>query len=588
MLSQIQEFLMELRDKYGFAIELDKLEYASVCADDITDLDEVYFRLMTIICTTEEQIKTYRAVFGERFLNIPRKQGSGQKKQPLLTDADVERLIMQAKQAKATESSRQDELQKIKDEVAKAQKALQDFKKTEMPSEEKMREVKANASPNMADPRIQKSLKEIADLNKKLLSASGNTAEARTKTADLENNIKGAISSHEYKDKLTAIFKHLMDAAKNNRANKELFGAILKLASAVNQLKELAPKTVSAQAKRDMQEVQTKIKTVQKSIPQYEEKEKELLRQQQKVSDQLRSAQQSAQKAADKAEDAKRQFEAQQGIEKDKVKDHSEIHRDIFKSNGGTVRTTNEIGELMKIDLKRMSLDERQQVMSYIRSNARIFKQQLKRKQNSHNHRQIDIRRTVKAAARTGGEPLVIKYKMPKKSHARVVVVADISGSCSSTASLALYFANTMAEAFPGGCRLFAFVRDLNPVNKYFDQKGPDEGIEEIYKHIPTRGVYSDYGTTIHQLREEYGGSIHSDTTIIFLGDARTNRRYPYAEDLKYLADRCKKVFWLNPEPKREWNTGDSVMGQYISAGAQAYCVGNVGELLDFLMDAAS
>ena len=47
----------------------------------------------------------------------------------------------------------------------------------------------------------------------------------------------------------------------------------------------------------------------------------------------------------------------------------------------------------------------------------------------------------------------------------------------------------------------------------------------------------------------------HKDTTIIILGDARNNSCNPYDEDLKYIADRCGKVFWLNPEPTFEWDT---------------------------------
>ena len=163
-----------------------------------------------------------------------------------------------------------------------------------------------------------------------------------------------------------------------------------------------------------------------------------------------------------------------------------------------------------------------------LRTNARIFRQTLRRKSATPRRKQVDIKATMRLAGRTNGEPLKIKYKEPKKSHANVVILTDISGSCRKVSELALYFMVMMENTFPGGCRKFVFVNSLVPVDRQFRDRGPDEGVQAVMGTVPTRGIYSDYGVTIQALRQEYGGAIRRDTTVIIIGDARNNSRAPH------------------------------------------------------------
>ena len=32
---------------------------------------------------------------------------------------------------------------------------------------------------------------------------------------------------------------------------------------------------------------------------------------------------------------------------------------------------------------------------------------------------------------------------------------------------------------------------------------------------------------------------------------------------IKEIRERARRVFWLNPEPRGYWNTGDSIVGEY-------------------------
>ena len=46
-------------------------------------------------------------------------------------------------------------------------------------------------------------------------------------------------------------------------------------------------------------------------------------------------------------------------------------------------------------------------------------------------------------------------------------------------------------------------------------------------------------------------------------GITASSYRSPRAEVLGKIAGRAGHVFWLNPEPRSYWNTGDSIVGEY-------------------------
>jgi uncharacterized protein with von Willebrand factor type A (vWA) domain len=70
---------------------------------------------------------------------------------------------------------------------------------------------------------------------------------------------------------------------------------------------------------------------------------------------------------------------------------------------------------------------------------------------------------------------------------------------------------------------------------------------------------------------------------VIVTGDARSNYRDPQAEILAAIASEARAVYWLNPEPKAYWDTGDSVMSKYRSACSDVREVRNLRQLEEFI-----
>jgi uncharacterized protein with von Willebrand factor type A (vWA) domain len=74
-------------------------------------------------------------------------------------------------------------------------------------------------------------------------------------------------------------------------------------------------------------------------------------------------------------------------------------------------------------------------------------------------------------------------------------------------------------------------------------------------------------------------------TTVIVLGDARTNYHDPCEGALKGVSQRAGHVFWLNPEPTSAWNSGDSVIARYQPFCDAVYECRNIRQLRAFVED---
>jgi uncharacterized protein len=74
---------------------------------------------------------------------------------------------------------------------------------------------------------------------------------------------------------------------------------------------------------------------------------------------------------------------------------------------------------------------------------------------------------------------------------------------------------------------------------------------------------HSDYGGALAGFAEHYADSVTSKTSLLILGDARTNYRDPNLRVLQRLVGQARHAHWLNPEPRRQWGSGDSAALRY-------------------------
>ena len=120
--------------------------------------------------------------------------------------------------------------------------------------------------------------------------------------------------------------------------------------------------------------------------------------------------------------------------------------------------------------------------------------------------------------------------------------------------------------------RSFVFIERISEVTDVFEH---ERDFAVVARKISSEGGvadvsgYTDYGRVWLEFLTEISDELDPRSTVIVLGDARTNGREPHAEVFAQVAERAGRLFWLNPEPKLYWNYGDSVMAAY-----ERYCDG--------------
>ena len=184
-----------------------------------------------------------------------------------------------------------------------------------------------------------------------------------------------------------------------------------------------------------------------------------------------------------------------------------------------------------------------------------------------------------------GGVPAEPKFRYPTPSKPEIMVIADISGSVAAFARFTLHLVYAISSQF-SKVRSFVFIDGLDEVTRFFE--GTDDITEAVHRVNTEADVvwvdgHSDYGHAFEVFWERYGKEVGPKTTVLILGDARNNYHASQAWIIKEIEHRARKTFWLNPEPKAYWNTGDSIVGEYAAHTDGLFEVRNLRQLEKFV-----
>jgi uncharacterized protein with von Willebrand factor type A (vWA) domain len=179
--------------------------------------------------------------------------------------------------------------------------------------------------------------------------------------------------------------------------------------------------------------------------------------------------------------------------------------------------------------------------------------------------RVVDVRRTMRASLETGGVPLRLRYRPKRPRRPEIFVLCDVSTSVTSASVFFLSVLHALHDSFRK-LRSFVFIERISEVTQIFEH---ERDFLTISRRISSEGGvadvsgYTDYGRVWLEFLAEISDELDPRSTVIVLGDARTNGREPHAEAFAQVAERAGRTFWLNPEPRLYWNYGDSVMAAY-------------------------
>lgn len=236
------------------------------------------------------------------------------------------------------------------------------------------------------------------------------------------------------------------------------------------------------------------------------------------------------------------------------------------------------------VDLVRATRDEVRELKRAVTPLARRLATRLAMKQRHARRGRLDVRRTIRASLSTGGVPFETRFKHRSKARPELYLVCDISGSVSAFARFTLMFVHAFQAQF-SKVRSFVFVDSVDEVTETLKREDFVDAVDHLAEtaDVVRFDGHSDYGHSLEEFYERVGRDLSPRASVLILGDARSNYRDPQSWVIQELKSRVKRVYWLNPEPKRFWGTGDSVADEYARYCDQMIEVRNLKQLQAFI-----
>ena len=263
---------------------------------------------------------------------------------------------------------------------------------------------------------------------------------------------------------------------------------------------------------------------------------------------------------------ASRQGDIKRESELKNIRESLRLEIRDYVENQVKLRTTNAGKQLREDALSQMRLTQADksdyQIMSgIIKKMARRLISVHSRRKRKSQRGMLDIRSTIRANQEYDGILFETIWKKTKVDRPKIGALCDVSGSVANVSRFFLMFLHSLTEILPN-VRTFAFSNKAGEVTDLFENKDIEVAAAETL--LLNGGGSTDYGQAFVDLEGLLENNIDRKTTVIILGDARSNYGDPRCDVLKTIQEKSKRILFLNPEPKSVWGTGDSEMLRFV------------------------
>ncbi len=254
--------------------------------------------------------------------------------------------------------------------------------------------------------------------------------------------------------------------------------------------------------------------------------------------------------------EAKKLIEARAGLQK-QAREYVEQRFELF----GRSATDNFMNDVVaNREIAQLGLRDMERMKAMVARMAKRLAVRHSRRRKVRNRGQLDMRRTMRANAGHDGVPFDLVWRYRRKDRPKIVAICDVSGSVSRYVRFLLLFLYALKDEV-ADLSAFAFSARLKDVGRELDSMSFEAAMDHIVHEMGSGGT--DYGQALQDLQDHHWESIDRRTTVLILGDGRSNQADPRLDIFQEAAARAKRVVWLCPEPPGRWGSGDSCVLEY-------------------------
>lgn len=199
-------------------------------------------------------------------------------------------------------------------------------------------------------------------------------------------------------------------------------------------------------------------------------------------------------------------------------------------------------------DLAELSAEERAEADRMIDALRLGGPRRASRRRRPSRDGEFDLRRTVAAALRAGGEPVRLAHRSPGQRRRRVVLLVDVSGSMADYARALLRFAHAAVRA-RDAVEVFALGTRLTRLTAVLGTHDADAALAAAMQAVPDYEGGTRLGDTVGQFTERHGvRGMARGAVVVVLSDG-WDRGSPelLGEHLARLSRVAHRIVWVNP-----------------------------------------
>ncbi len=227
-----------------------------------------------------------------------------------------------------------------------------------------------------------------------------------------------------------------------------------------------------------------------------------------------------------------------------------------------------------------LSRDEIVRTEAAVRRLAERLKARLLKRARSRRRGTLWVRRTLRRNMAIGGVPARLAFRQRRPERPDVMVLCDVSDSVRHVSRMMLLFLYTLQSLFTR-VRTFVFVSELGEATETFRAERDVSRAADLAtaSKVVSLAGNSNYGRALRAFHRDFAGAVSRRTTVIVIGDGRSNYHPPEAWVLRELARKARRVVWICPEERWAWGSGDSEMPLYAACVERVAVVTRLADL---------
>ncbi len=250
----------------------------------------------------------------------------------------------------------------------------------------------------------------------------------------------------------------------------------------------------------------------------------------------------------------------------DETNDSEEISRRIAdaiaaeKSSGGTSSEKDQLEydaamtwspeEVLRTkDFESMSADEIARARAAIeRMRLAIGMVTTRRYQPDAAGTRVDMRATLRAAPRYGGDIIPLRWRVKGRRHPPIVILCDISGSMDRYARMMLHFLHAITND-RDRTHTFLFGTRLTNVTRYLRFRDIDLALNKISDVVDDWSGGTRIGSCLHTFNRNWSRRVLAQGALVLLITDGLDRDSGagLAMEMDRLHRSCRRLIWLNP-----------------------------------------